>query len=119
MPRIFHIAIRAVWDEAQNRGTYMADSLSSEGFIHCSRSHQIIEVANRLFRSRKDLIVLHLDTDKLNREIRYENLEGGTELYPHIYGDIRLEAVTGQTVIGPSADGDFDQYRSTFEGSDC
>lgn len=93
--RLLHITTPAAWAEAQARGAYTADSLATEGFIHCSEPHQVAWVAGQRFRGRTDLIVLEIDPAGLGAEIRYENLEGGTELFPHVYGEIPCAAVTG------------------------
>lgn len=105
MTRIFHITSAAEWSRAKANGEYAADSLPSEGFIHCSDRHQVIDVANRLFRGRRDLVLLHIDPGKLPVEVRYENLEGGRELYPHVYGPIGLDAIVEITVLAPGDDG--------------
>jgi uncharacterized protein (DUF952 family) len=94
-PRILHITTPAAWAEAQAAGAYRADSLATEGFIHCSEPHQVAGVVSRRFRGRTDLIVLEIDPARIEAEIRYENLEGGTQLFPHIYGEIPCLAITG------------------------
>ena len=42
---IFHIATRKASDEAARAGVYRADTLATEGFIHCSEARQVAEVA--------------------------------------------------------------------------
>ena len=96
---ILHIAEREAWREAQAAGSYEADSLTSEGFIHCSKPEQISAVANRYYRGRTDLVLLYIESERVNAEIRYENLEGGEELFPHIYGPLNLDAVIEDAVI--------------------
>jgi len=61
MAAIYHIAHRDEWEAARASGHYAADSLPTEGFIHCSEPHQIVGVANRLFRGQSDLVLLRLD----------------------------------------------------------
>jgi uncharacterized protein (DUF952 family) len=90
---ILHITTAAAWADAQAHGAYTADSLSTEGFIHCSDPHQVMWVANQRFSGRTDLVILHIDPARLRAEVRYENLEGGTDLFPHVYGPIPREAV--------------------------
>ena len=107
MSVIFHIATRADWAAAQAAGAYTADSLISEGFIHCSTAEQVIATANRIFRGRRDLVLLSVETSRVAAEIRYENLEGGTQLFPHIYGALTVEAVVAVHDFPPSADGSF------------
>jgi uncharacterized protein (DUF952 family) len=113
-PFIFHIATETDWHEARRRGEYAADSLSSEGFVHCSESHQVVRVANMRFRSRVDLVLLHIDPTRLTADVRYENLEGGDELFPHVYGALNLEAVTRASGFAPDRYGAFDHHRDTL-----
>ncbi len=106
-PIILHIAAAAAWDEAVRRGVYSADSLAAEGFIHCSDARQLVAVANRLFRGRTDLVLLRVDASKLDAPVRYENLEGGTELFPHVYGPLPTSAVVEAVPFLPDGDGGF------------
>ena len=105
--RLLHITTAPAWDVAKSRGAYTADSLASEGFIHCSTPSQVVWVANTRFRGRTDLILLHIDPSKLDADVRYENLEGGEWLFPHVYGPIPSSAVVDVTAFRPSADGTF------------
>ncbi len=98
---IFHITTEDAWAGARARGVYDADSLATEGFIHCSDPHQVMWVAGQRFRGRTDLLLLQIDPARLQVEIRYENLEGGQELFPHVYGSIPLEAVVDVTKFHP------------------
>ena len=106
---IFHITSQAEWETALGAGLYEADSLTTEGFIHCSTADQYIWVANQRFRGRTDLVLLHIDPHRLTSEVRYENLEDGEEerLFPHVYGAIPIGAVLNVTPLRPGADGSF------------
>jgi uncharacterized protein (DUF952 family) len=66
-----------------------------------------MKVARRLFRGRPDMVLLRIDPDLLESEVRLENLEGGDELFPHIYGDLDLSAVTGLEPLAIGHDGEF------------
>jgi uncharacterized protein (DUF952 family) len=101
--RILHITTPEAWAAAQRAGSYAADSLATEGFIHCSEPEQLAWVVERHFRGRAGLVLLHVDTAKLPAEVRYENLEGGTQLFPHVYGPIPCAAVTRVTALTDSA----------------
>lgn len=92
MNTILHITKPQQWEQAKNLGTYRADSLDSEGFIHCSKSTQILKVAKRFFDNQKELVLLLIDSEKVQAEIRYEPAEIG-ELFPHIYGELNIDAV--------------------------
>jgi len=80
MTIIYHITSKTDWAAARAANSYAADSLASEGFIHCSTAEQVIATANRIFRGRRDLVLLSIDSDRVKPEIRYENLEGGASL---------------------------------------
>ena len=108
MPIIFHIATRDAWEAAGAAGAYTADSLATEGFIHCSQSDQVEWVANQRFRGRTDLVLLRLDEARVGCEVRRENLEGGQWLFPHVYGPMPVDAVLAVTPIVPGPDGAFD-----------
>jgi len=91
--RIYHITtIEEAFDAAQT-GDYAPSAFGREGFIHCSYGHQVIATANRIFRGQKNLALFEIDPTRLNCELVDENLEGGAELFPHIYGRLPMSAV--------------------------
>jgi uncharacterized protein (DUF952 family) len=92
MSTILHITQQKQWIKAQTEGIYHATSLDTEGFIHCSTSKQIIKVANTFFANQKGLVLLYIDSDKVKSKICYETVEGN-EQFPHIYGELNLDAV--------------------------
>ena len=67
----------------------------------------MLAVANHLFHGRADLVLLRIDSRRVEHEIRYENLEGGTELYPHLYGPLTLGAVVVSGPFPPDENGRF------------
>jgi uncharacterized protein (DUF952 family) len=105
---ILHLASASDWAQAQVTGRYETGSLASEGFIHCSAPRQVIAVANARFRDRRDLVLLQIAVSRLEAPLRYENLEGGDELFPHIYGPLNLGAVVTAVEFLPRGDGSFD-----------
>ena len=115
MAIIFHITTRQAWNSATVEGVYRTDTLPTEGFIHCSTRDQLIQVANIRFRGQEGLNLLSIDTDKVTREIIYENLEGGQQLFPHIYGELNLDAVVEVAKFEAGADGYFDLPPSDIE----
>jgi len=91
--RLYHITSRREAEDARRGGVYVPAAFDREGFIHCSYAHQVGAVANRIFRGRPDLVLLEIDPARLNCRVVDENLEGGAELFPHIYGQLRMDAV--------------------------
>ena len=103
---ILHIVRREQWEKAKLEGVYRGDTLDSQGFIHCSTSKQIVKVANALFCAQKGLMLLYIDTTKVQSEIRYESA-GSKELYPHIYGPLNIDAVIKVAPFEPVRNGRF------------
>ncbi len=104
---IYHITARTAWEAALAAGSYRADSLDSQGFIHASTGAQVIHTANRYYPGQHGLVLLCINAHLVSVEIRYENLEGGPERFPHIYGLLALEAVVEVQPFEPGPDGTF------------
>jgi len=108
MSYILHITSRTSWLAAQNSGSYAAEALASEGFIHCSTRDQVLRVANALFAGQRGLVLLVVDPRRLGPEVRWEpGADRPEELFPHIYGPISLEAVVEVLDFEPGPDGSF------------
>jgi uncharacterized protein (DUF952 family) len=111
---ILHITSRAEWIEAQARGEYIAPSLQTEGFIHCSTEDQVLHVANAFYRGRNDLVLLNIDETKLKPELKWEPPAGKpapgiseSDSFPHIFGPINLTAVASVLDFVPDSDGEW------------
>jgi uncharacterized protein (DUF952 family) len=103
---ILHICSAAEW-QASPDDHYRCASLDHEGFIHCSRPEQVVEVAGRLFRGRRDLVLLVIDPELVTAEIHCED-GGNGNFYPHIYGPLNISAVTTVVAFEPNSDGSFE-----------
>lgn len=89
-----------LWDKAQKTGEYTQSTINSTldkvGFIHATNPDQTTAMLNRHFIDRDDLLLLTIDLDKVDPEVKFEpSLTGGTETYPHIYGALNTDAVVG------------------------
>lgn len=92
---IYHITDRDSWNNALSSGFYSPESLSSDGYIHCSFFSQVNYTKENYFKGKEGLIVLFIDEDRLKSECRTEKGSGGSEsdLFPHIYGTLNTDAV--------------------------
>jgi uncharacterized protein (DUF952 family) len=88
MAALFHIVERSAWQDAVDRGEFRAESLGSEGFIHCSFASQVAGVANARYRDVEGLCVVELDPTRLHARIVVEDSYGSGTAYPHVYGPI-------------------------------
>jgi uncharacterized protein (DUF952 family) len=108
--RIYHLAVRDEWyDAVATRQPYrrstLGRSLETEGFIHCSFARQVRMIADLLFHGRDDVVLLTIDPTRVEAEIRVENLDGGEEEFPHIYGPLPLDAVIRSDDVPVGDDG--------------
>jgi uncharacterized protein (DUF952 family) len=98
---IFHITSRKAWEDAQTMGEYVADSLASEGFIHCSTLAQVLPVAEKFYKGQSGLVLLLIEPTLLSSTLKWEAPSGGTpppgvpesDQFPHVYGPINPDAV--------------------------
>ena len=141
MPRLYHMTPGAEWAAAQALGEYRLSTrgktLAEEGFIHCSYAHQVVRVADAIYRGTRGLVLLVIDPAAVRAEIREEALgrvgpgsEGGADrpagrgpgggeatdrrsagcrgAIPHIYGPLNADAVVDVLPFEPAADGSFE-----------
>lgn len=113
--KIFHIVSKSDWAAAKKAGKYEPESLLDQsdkgGFIHCSHTQQILEVANKFYVGQKDLIILRINVEKVEAEIKDEvpfEAPWSTVLYPHIYGPLNIDAVEAEIPFPASTDGTFE-----------
>lgn len=106
MSLIFHITTRSHWQQAQQVGIYRTESLYSEGFIHCSTPTQITWVADTFYRQQSELVLLGIDPEQLEAELRFEDVGNG-QMFPHLYGPLNLNAVVQVIDFEPNSDGRF------------
>lgn len=111
MSVIYHIATVADWEQALRDGEYTTSSrgrtLAEEGFIHASAAGQVVWVANSFYAGVPDLLVLVIDTDKVGSALRYDQVPGWDEPFPHIYGPLSPDAVVNTVPLAPGPDGVF------------
>jgi len=115
---IYHITSREEWAAAQQAGAYTSPSLDSEGFIHFSKAAQVLPVANAVYKGQRDLILLCVDENALEAELKWEAPAqprhgdpvpvSESDLFPHLYGALNLDAVLRTVDFPANADGSFD-----------
>jgi len=104
---IYHITEQSTWNQANREGIYMPVNFIREGFIHCSNRDQVLDTAERYYSNDSNLVLLQIDVSRLRSNMQEENLIGGQEKYPHIYGPLNLDAVISAAAFEKGADGKF------------
>jgi uncharacterized protein (DUF952 family) len=84
---LFHIVDAQVWASAVEAGEYEADSLATEGFMHCSFADQVHATLDRHYPGVSGLVVVELDLARIPAPVMVENSHG-TEAFPHVYGAV-------------------------------
>lgn len=111
MAELLHITERVTWREAVRSGEYRMSTrgvtLAEQGFIHCSLRHQLRPVVEFVYgdSDADELVVLVIDSDRVQAIVRYEAPEPGGEHYPHIYGALPVSAVTEVVAVSRDAAG--------------
>lgn len=63
-----------------------------DGYIHFSASDQVIESAAKHRAGQKGLVLLTVDGELLEPSLKWEAARGD-EFFPHLYGDLPINAV--------------------------
>ena len=96
---IYHLTQKRNWDDALTKGFYDAESLYSEGFIHCSVKDQVHATLDRYFKDQSEILVLSIDSSKLRSPLKFEFSASVNEEFPHVFGPINIDAVVDVTMI--------------------
>lgn len=102
---LFHIASASEIESAAREGEYIPARFAADGFVHCSYAHQIRGVADAKYRGHKNLVLLVIDLAQLTCPVVDENLVGGKQLYPHVYGRLSMSAVIATHLLSPDENG--------------
>jgi uncharacterized protein (DUF952 family) len=90
---VYKICTAMEWREAERVGVYQGSELDArDGFIHLSTGEQVADTAARHFAQQSDLVLLSIDTTALGDRLKWEPSRGGA-LFPHLYGELPLQAV--------------------------
>jgi len=112
---IYHVTSRSAWSEARQSGEYRAESLETEGFIHCSTEAQVLPVVEKFYMGQRGLLLLTIDPALLSSDLKWEPPSGGSpppgvaegDLFPHIYGPLNLDAVVKAVDLESNPDGHY------------
>jgi len=106
--RIYKICPASAWREAEREGVYRgsADDVR-DGYIHFSTASQVAETARKHFFGQTALLLIEVDAEVLGQALRWERSRND-QLFPHLYGDLDLGAVTAVRDLHVRPDGTHD-----------
>ena len=105
MTLIYKICPEPLWREAEARGRFAGAAVDlADGFIHFSTAAQVAETARRHFAGQDDLLLVAVEAEALGADLRFEPSRGGA-LFPHLYGELALDAVHSVVPMPLGSDG--------------
>jgi uncharacterized protein (DUF952 family) len=91
--RLYKVVPRPQWTAAEREQLFRGSGIDHrDGFIHLSAADQVVETVRLHFAGQEDLLLVAIDPDAINDNLRWEASRGG-QLFPHLYGDLPMRAV--------------------------
>ena len=101
---VYKICTKVEWLKAKTKGKFNGSKKDIEdGYIHFSNKEQIKGILDKFFLNQKDLILLKIDTLKLDHLI-YEQASDGN-MFPHLYSLLDIFSVIKEYEIISNDDG--------------
>ncbi len=94
---ILHCIVKEKWENLQNKDYLTITDLQQKDFIHCSPIEYFWRVAPKFCDVKQEMVLLCIDTDRLEAEVKWEEFDKCGRKYPHIYG--RINTVSIQMVL--------------------
>jgi|SRR5271156_3177741 len=102
---IYKICPLSIWRDAECRGSFSGAEIDRrDGYIHFSTAAQLRETAVRHFADKDGLVLVAVDDSVLGPALKWEAARDGS-LFPHLYGDLTLDAVRWKKPLPLGADG--------------
>ena len=101
---IYKICSKAELKEARNKNNFKGSKKDLEdGFIHFSGEEQVEGTLKKYYSNQTELILLKVDTLKLNHLIWEQASDGN--MFPHLYSTLDLSDVVEEIKISLRDDG--------------
>ena len=105
MVLIYKICPRTLWQQAERDGVFRGGPVDqADGYIHFSTAEQVRETAAKHFTGQTDLLLVAVDAAPLEPALKWEPSRGGA-LFPHLYGELSLDAVRSVEELPLGRDG--------------
>lgn len=101
---VYKLLRAAEWAAAKAAGVFTgSEADKADGFIHLSTASQVRGTAEKYFAGESGLVLAEVDPARLEAPLRWEVSRGGAE-FPHLYGDLPLDAVRRTWRVPPFPD---------------
>ncbi len=100
-PRLYKIMPASLYAQAEaERRLPWAPVDVADGFVHLSAASQVRETADKHFAGQRDLLLIEVLPERLPAGALLWEVSRGGALFPHVHGDVPLEAIGEVTLIG-------------------
>ena len=101
---IYKICSKSELQDVKNKNQFLGSKKDLEdGFIHFSGEEQVEGTLKKYYLNQKDLIILKVDTIKLDHLIWEQASDGN--MFPHLYSTLDLSDVVEEIKISLRDDG--------------
>ena len=101
---VYKICTKSEWQEAKSKGQLTGSKKDLEdGYIHFSGKDQVEGTFNKFYSNQKNLILLKVDTLKLDH-LLWEQASDGN-MFPHLYSLLDISSVINEYDIVLNNDG--------------
>ncbi|PRY92524.1 DUF952 domain-containing protein [Donghicola tyrosinivorans] len=102
---IYKIFRAPEWALLQSQGETIGAPVDvTDGYIHFSTAKQAAETAAKHFAGAEGLVLLAVETDRMDGDLRWEPSRGGA-LFPHLYRALQMEDVLWHKPLPLGPDG--------------
>ena len=91
---IAHCMKKSSWEKLKDEAYWGQQNIDNGGFVHCSQIKYLWRVLPNFEREKEELVIICMDEEKIESEIKYEDDGNYGRTYPHVYGLINNNAVT-------------------------
>ena len=103
---VYKICNKSEWLAAkQNKKFTGTEKDKEDGFIHFSDKDQVKGTLKKYFFKKKDLILLKIETLKLDNLV-WEQVSNG-DMFPHLYSSLNISSVCNEYDITLNKDGTY------------
>jgi len=101
---VYKICSKFEWDEYKKKGQLIESKKDLEdGYIHFSGEDQVEDTLKKFYTNQKDLILLKVDTLKLDHLLWEQTSDGN--MFPHLYSALDISNVVDEFEITLNDDG--------------
>ena len=90
---IIHRMKKSLWEERKDKAYWGQRNLDAEGFLHCSTIEYFWRIVWLFEDIKEEFVIVCINEEELEAEVRYEDGDNCGRAYPHIYGLVNNSAV--------------------------